>query len=273
MNSYGNKLIEEKNRYDFNKLQKRLKREVGQTIVDYSLIQEGDLIMVCMSGGKDSYTMLDVLLELQRHAPITFSIVAVNLDQKQPGFPEDVLPGYLKETGVNFKIIEEDTYRIVKKIIPAGKTMCSLCSRLRRGVLYTYAQKIGANKIALGHHRDDVVETFFLNLFFGGQLKAMAPKLLSDDKKNIVIRPLVGCREKDIEKYAQYKCFPIIPCNLCGAQKNMQRQIIKEMLQQWDKKFPGRVETIYTSLNNIKLTHLLDKRLFEFDKLITSFNH
>lgn len=254
-------------KYDFNKLQKRLKREVGTAITDYSLIEANDLVMVCLSGGKDSYTMLDLLLEMKKHAPVNFSIVAVNLDQAQPGFPKQIIPEYLTKLGVEYHIIEEDTYSVVKELIPQGKTMCSLCSRLRRGILYTHARKIGANKIALGHHRDDAIETFFLNLFFGGQLKSMPPKLLSDDGKNIVIRPLVNCREKDIEKYAEYKQFPIIPCNLCGGQTKLQRQVVKKMLQEWDKKFPGRIETIYTALNNIKLSHLPDKNLFEFDQL------
>lgn len=254
-------------KYDFNKLQKRLKREVGTAITDYSLIEANDLVMVCLSGGKDSYTMLDLLLEMKKHAPVNFSIVAVNLDQAQPGFPKQIIPEYLRKLGVEYHIIEEDTYSVVKELIPQGKTMCSLCSRLRRGILYTHARKIGANKIALGHHRDDAIETFFLNLFFGGQLKSMPPKLLSDDGKNIVIRPLVNCREKDIEKYAEYKQFPIIPCNLCGGQTKLQRQVVKKMLQEWDKKFPGRIETIYTALNNIKLSHLPDKNLFEFDQL------
>lgn len=231
-----------------NKLQKRLRREVGQAIHDFSMITPHDKVMVCLSGGKDSYTLLDILLNLQQHAPIPFEILAVNLDQKQPDFPEHVLAEYLHALKVPFHILEKDTYSIVKEIIPEGKTMCSLCSRLRRGTLYEFAEKVGATKIALGHHRDDIIETFFLNLFFGGQLKAMPAKLRSDDGKHIVIRPLAYCREKDIARYAAYRQFPIIPCNLCGSQENLQRKVIKQMLQSWDKQYPGRIETIFRAL-------------------------
>ena len=232
-------------RVEFNKLQKRLRRQVGQAIADYNMIEDGDRIMVCLSGGKDSYTLLDVLLNLQKTAPVQFEVIAVNLDQKQPGFPEEVLPTYLSSMSVPFQILEKDTYSIVTDIVPEGKTYCGLCSRLRRGSLYGFAEEIGATKIALGHHRDDIIETLFLNLFYGGKLKAMPPKLLSDDKRNIIIRPLAYCNEADIEEFATIKEFPIIPCNLCGSQENMQRQAIKEMLRGWDKKFPGRVESIF----------------------------
>lgn len=250
-----------------NKLQKRLRRLVGEAVADYNMIEDGDKIMVCLSGGKDSYTLLDILLYLQKVAPIQFSLIAVNLDQKQPGFPEHVLPAYLKSIGVDYHIIEKDTYSIVKEKIPEGKTTCSLCSRLRRGALYTYADEIGANKIALGHHRDDIVETFFLNLFYGGTLKAMPPKLLADDKRNIVIRPLAYCSEKDIESYATLKEFPIIPCNLCGSQDNLQRQVIKAMLNKWEKDHPGRVEIMFRGLKNVIPSQLADNNLFNFKDL------
>lgn len=250
-----------------NKLQKRLRRLVGEAVADYNMIEDGDKIMVCLSGGKDSYTLLDILLYLQKVAPIQFSLIAVNLDQKQPGFPEDVLPAYLKSIGVDYHIIEKDTYSIVKEKIPEGKTTCSLCSRLRRGALYTYADEIGASKIALGHHRDDIVETFFLNLFYGGTLKAMPPKLLADDKRNIVIRPLAYCSEKDIESYAILKEFPIIPCNLCGSQDNLQRQVIKTMLNKWEKDHPGRVEIMFRALKNVVPSQLADNNLFNFKDL------
>lgn len=250
-----------------NKLQKRLRRLVGEAVADYNMIEDGDKIMVCLSGGKDSYTLLDILLYLQKVAPIQFSLIAVNLDQKQPGFPEHILPAYLKSIGVDYHIIEKDTYSIVKEKIPEGKTTCSLCSRLRRGALYTYADEIGANKIALGHHRDDIVETFFLNLFYGGTLKAMPPKLLADDKRNIVIRPLAYCSEKDIESYATLKEFPIIPCNLCGSQDNLQRQVIKEMLNKWEKDHPGRVEIMFRGLKNVIPSQLADNNLFNFKDL------
>jgi len=253
--------------YEFNKLHKRLRREVGEAIADFKMIEANDKVMVCLSGGKDSYTMLDILLHLREHAPIDFELIAVNLDQKQPGFPEHILPNYLRELGVPFHIIEEDTYSIVKRVIPEGKTTCGLCSRLRRGNLYTFAKKIGATKIALGHHRDDIIETLFLNLFFGGKLKAMPPKLLSDDRKNILIRPLSYCRESDIEKYAEQRGFPIIPCNLCGSQENLQRKAIKDMLQAWDKQFPGRVETIFNAIRHISPSQLADVNLFDFASL------
>ncbi len=256
-----------KSRLEFNKLQKRLRRLVGQAIVDYNMIAEGDRVMVCLSGGKDSYTMLDVLLSLQRIAPVRFELVAVNLDQKQPGFPEHVLPEYLEKLGVAYHIVERDTFSIVKSIIPEGKTTCGLCSRLRRGTLYGFAEKIGATRIALGHHKDDIVETLFLNLFYGGRLKAMPPKLLADDKRNVIIRPLAYCREKDIESYSTQKAFPIIPCNLCGSQENLQRQAIKEMLAGWEKQHPGRVETIFSALQRVSPSQLADKDLFDFINL------
>ncbi|WP_133719204.1 tRNA 2-thiocytidine(32) synthetase TtcA [Methylocaldum gracile] len=256
--------LTEKQRYEFNKLQKRLRRLVGEAIADYRMIDDGDKVMVCLSGGKDSYTLLDVLLSLRLNAPVQFDIIAVNLDQKQPGFPEHVLPEYLAGRGIPYHIIEQDTYSIVKRVVPAGKTTCGLCSRLRRGLLYRYAAEHGITKIALGHHRDDILETFFLNLFYGGTLKAMPPKLLSDDRRHIVIRPLAYCREKDIEKYARIKAFPIIPCNLCGSQENLQRKAMKEMLQSWEKQFPGRLETIFTALQNIAPSQLADRNLFDF---------
>ena len=259
--------IDKKSRTQFNKLQKRLRRNVGSAIADYNMIENGDRIMVCLSGGKDSYAMLDILHNLQKTAPVKFDLIAVNLDQKQPGFPEHVLPDYLTSLDVPFHIIERDTYSVVKRVIPEGKTTCGLCSRLRRGTLYGYAEANGINKIALGHHRDDVIETFFLNLFFGGKLKAMPPKLLSDDRKHIVIRPLSYSREKDISAFADYKNFPIIPCNLCGSQENLQRQAMKLMLQTWDKQFPGRLETIFTALQNVAPSQLADKELFDFINL------
>ncbi|WP_416886188.1 tRNA 2-thiocytidine(32) synthetase TtcA [Marinospirillum sp.] len=249
---------------EFNKLQKRLRRQAGQAIADFNMIQEGDKVMVCLSGGKDSFTLLHLLMGLQKSAPVRFELIAVNLDQKQPGFPEHILPAYLAELGVPFHILEKDTYSIVKEIIPEGKTTCGLCSRLRRGSLYGFAEEIGATKIALGHHRDDLLETLFLNLFFGGSLKAMPPKLLSDDGKNVVIRPLAYCKEKDIATFAQMMDFPIIPCNLCGSQENLQRQVIKEMLQEWDKQFPGRSETIFNAMQNVAPSQLADRNLFDF---------
>lgn len=249
------------------KLHKRLRRNVGKAIEDYQMIREDDRIMVCLSGGKDSYVMLDLLLSLQKSAPVRFHLTAVNLDQKQPGFPEHILPEYLKNLGVDYHIIESDTYSIVNEKVPEGKTMCSLCSRLRRGLLYTYAKEHGMTKIALGHHRFDIMETFFLNLFFGGQLKAMPPKLKSDDGQHIVIRPLAYCDERDIAKYAEYKAFPIIPCNLCGSQDNLQRQIAKEMLLEWEKNHPQRLETIFSALTRVKPSHLLDTELFDFAQL------
>ena len=259
--------LSKKQRTGFNKLQKRLRRNAGRAIEDYAMIEAGDKIMACLSGGKDSYAMLDILRNLQHSAPIDFELVAVNLDQKQPGFPEHVLPDYLRQQGVAFHILEKDTYAIVKSVIPEGKTTCGLCSRLRRGSLYGFAEEIGATKIALGHHRDDIIETLFLNMFYGGKLKAMPPKLLSDDKRNIVIRPLAYCKESDIEAYAGYKAFPIIPCNLCGSQENLQRQAIKAMLRDWDKRFPGRVENIFAAIGNVAPSQLADSDLFDFRNL------
>ncbi|HEX5361391.1 MAG TPA: tRNA 2-thiocytidine(32) synthetase TtcA [Fluviicoccus sp.] len=256
-----------KSRTEFNKLQKRLRREVGRAIADFNMIEDGDKIMVCLSGGKDSYTMLDILLSLQISAPIKFDIVAVNLDQKQPGFPEDVLPKYLTERGIPHYILEKDTYSIVKELTPEGKTYCAVCSRLRRGSLYGFAQEIGATKVALGHHRNDIMATLFLNLFHGGKLKAMPPKLLSDDGKNILIRPLAYCDEKDIIEYARCKAFPIIPCNLCGSQENLQRAMINDMLRDWDKKHPGRLESIFTAIGNVAPSQLADRELFDFVNL------
>ncbi|HDR1022931.1 TPA: tRNA 2-thiocytidine(32) synthetase TtcA [Pasteurella multocida] len=255
---------DKKHTYNFNKLQKRLRRNVGNAIADFNMIEDGDKVMVCLSGGKDSYTLLDILLNLRLNAPIHFDIVAVNLDQKQPGFPEHILPEYLASIGVDYKIVEENTYGIVKEKIPEGKTTCSLCSRLRRGILYRTATELGATKIALGHHRDDMLETLFLNMFYGGKLKSMPPKLISDDGKQIVIRPLAYCKEKDIEKYAAVKQFPIIPCNLCGSQPNLQRQVVKEMLQKWDRQYPGRIETMFSAMQNIVPSHLCDTTLFNF---------
>ena len=249
------------------KLQKRLQRLAGEAVTDFKMIEEGDKVMVCLSGGKDSYAMLDMLLHLQKVAPIQFSLVAVNMDQKQPGFPEHVLPAYLESVGVEYHIIEKDTYSVVKEKIPEGRTTCSLCSRLRRGTLYTYADEIGATKMALGHHRDDILETFFLNMFFGGTLKAMPPKLLSDDGRNVVIRPLAYCKESDITEYAQIQGFPIIPCNLCGSQENLQRQVVKGMLQEWEAKTPGRLDIMFRSLQNVAPSQLADRQLFDFANL------
>ena len=256
-----------KEKYDTNKLHKRLRRLVGTAITDFNMVEEGDRVMVCLSGGKDSYALLDILRSLQIHAPLKFELIAVNLDQKQPGFPEHILPEYLTKIGVPFRIIEQDTYSVVKRIIPEGKTTCSLCSRLRRGALYRVASEIGATKIALGHHRDDILETLFLNLFYGGKLKAMSPKLINDSGQHIVIRPLAYCKEKDLEAYADTEEFPIIPCNLCGSQKNLQRQVIKDMMQEWDKKFPGRLETMFTALRNVQPSHLVDNVLYDFQGL------
>ncbi len=256
-----------KEKYSFNKLQKRLRRNVGQAIADFNMIEEGDKVMVCLSGGKDSYGMLDILLSLQASAPIHFDLIAVNLDQKQPGFPEHVLPAYLSELGVPFEVVEEDTYAIVKEKVPEGKTTCALCSRLRRGILYRRAQELGCTKIALGHHRDDILETLFLNMFYGGKLKSMPPKLVSDDGKNVVIRPLAYCKEKDLARYAEVKAFPIIPCNLCGSQENLQRKAIKQMMQDWDRRFPGRIETMFTAIQDVVPSHLLDHQLFDFKSI------
>ncbi len=254
-------------RYGFNKLQKRLRRLTGTAIVDYNMIEEGDRVMACLSGGKDSYAMLDMLLALKKVAPINFDVIAVNMDQKQPDFPEHILPAYLDKLGIEYHIIEKDTYSVVKSIVPEGKTTCGLCSRLRRGTLYGFAERIGATKIALGHHKDDIVETLFLNLFHGGRLKAMPPKLRADDGRNMVIRPMSYCRESDIALYAKERGFPIIPCNLCGSQENLQRQNVKAMLQGWDREFPGRVETIFTALQQISPSQLADKTLFDFVNL------
>ena len=256
-----------KDQFELNRSQKNLRRDVGRAIVDFNMIEDGDLVMVCISGGKDSYTLFNILQSLQKYAPIKFRIHAVNLDQKQPGFPEHVLPQYLEELQIDYKIIEQDTYSIVKKKIPEGKTYCGLCSRLRRGILYNYAESLGADKIALGHHRDDIVETLFLNMFYGGNLSAMPPKLLSDDKRNIVIRPLAYCKELEIDRYAKLMNFPIIPCDLCGSQNHLQRQSIKSMLRQWDKKNPGRIESIFRSITNISLSQLADVGLFPFRDL------
>ncbi|MBS9425322.1 tRNA 2-thiocytidine(32) synthetase TtcA [Photorhabdus noenieputensis] len=260
-------MVDQKQQYNLNKLQKRLRRDVGQAIADFNMIEEGDRIMVCLSGGKDSYTLLSILQNLQKSAPVNFSLVAVNLDQKQPGFPEHILPAYLDELGVEYKIVEENTYGIVKEKIPEGKTTCSLCSRLRRGILYRTATELGATKIALGHHRDDILQTLFLNMFYGGKLKGMPPKLMSDDGKHVVIRPLAYCREKDIERYATAKAFPIIPCNLCGSQPNLQRQVIKDMLREWDKRYPGRIETMFRAVQNVVPSHLSDFNLFDFKNI------
>jgi tRNA 2-thiocytidine biosynthesis protein TtcA len=263
------KLHRDTRREDFeaNKLAKRLRRQVGDAIADYRMVEEGDKVMVCLSGGKDSYGLLDVLLALREKAPVSFDLFAVNLDQKQPGFPAQVLPEYLAGLGVPFRIIEQDTYSIVKRVIPEGKTMCSLCSRLRRGVLYRVAGELGATKIALGHHRDDILATFFLNLFHGGQLKAMPPKLLSDDGKHVVIRPLAYVAEADLAAYAEAKRFPIIPCTLCGSQENLQRQQIGEMLREWERRSPGRVESMLRALTEVRPSHLLDRHLFDFTNM------
>ena len=257
----------DKNHFMLNRSRKNLRRDVGRAIADFDMIADGDLVMVCLSGGKDSYTLLDILSSLQRHAPINFELHAVNLDQKQPGFPEQVLPEYLENLGVTYKILEQDTYSIVTDKVPEGRTFCGLCSRLRRGILYNYAESIGANKIALGHHRDDIVETLFLNMFYGGKLKAMPPKLLSDDRRNIVIRPLAYCKEAEISRYAELAGFPIIPCNLCGSQDNLQRQAIKNMLQGWQREHPGRIETIFRAISNVSLSQLADSKLFDFSGL------
>jgi tRNA 2-thiocytidine biosynthesis protein TtcA len=252
---------------NFFRLQKRLQSAVGKAIADFNMIEEGDTVMVCLSGGKDSYTLLTILRALQERAPIDFKIIAMNLDQKQPGFPEDVLPGYLSSIGVDFRIVEADTYSIVKEKIPEGKTTCSLCSRLRRGVIYRTAKELGATKIALGHHRDDIIETLFLNMFFGAKLKAMPPKLATDTGEHIVIRPLAYCAEKDIATYARHMAFPIIPCDLCGSQENLQRKKIKTMIQGWEREFPGRADKIFRSLQNVVPSHLADTNLFDFKSL------
>jgi tRNA 2-thiocytidine biosynthesis protein TtcA len=263
MNAPDNKQLA-KQRLEANKLEKRLCRLAGQAIADFDMIGAGDRVMVCLSGGKDSYGLLDVLLKLRARAPIAFDIVAVNLDQKHPGYPAHVLPDYLKSLGIEFVIAEQDTYSTVKRLIPEGKTMCSLCSRLRRGVLYRLAGELGATRIALGHHRDDILETFFLNLFFGGKLKAMPPKLGSDDGRHVVIRPLAYVKERDLARYAEVRAFPIIPCDLCGSQDHLQRKQVKQMLRLWEKEYPGRVETIFNSLQRVAPSHLLDRNLFDF---------
>ncbi len=257
--------MEQKKRYEKNKLQKRLRREVGRAIADFSMIEDGDKVMVCISGGKDSLTMLDILTNLQAHAPIKFELVAVNLDQKQPGFPEHVLPEYFESIGAKYDVINEDTYSLVKEMVPEGKTYCGWCSRFRRGILYKYAQQHGFTKVALGHHRDDIIETLFLNMFHGGTLKTMPAKLLSDDGKNVVIRPLAYCKESDIEAYATLSEMPIIPCNLCGSQENLQRPMIKSMLQAWDKQHPGRLESIFRAISHVAPSHLLDRELHDFN--------
>jgi tRNA 2-thiocytidine biosynthesis protein TtcA len=259
--------LSRKEKIEFNKLQKRLRRNTGNAIADYNMIEEGDRVMVCLSGGKDSYGMLDILINLQQSAPVNFELIAVNLDQKQPGFPEEILPAHLDALNIPYYILEKDTYSIVKEVVPEGKTTCGLCSRLRRGSLYGFAQEIGATKIALGHHRDDIVETLFLNMFFAGSLKAMPPKLLSDDRKNVVIRPMAYCKEKDLAAYARYKEFPIIPCNLCGSQENLQRVQVKKMLVQWEREYPGRTETIFRAIRNVAPSQLGDTELFDFSNL------
>jgi tRNA 2-thiocytidine biosynthesis protein TtcA len=259
--------LEAKQKHSFNKLEKRIRRQVGQAIGDYNMIEDGDCVMVCLSGGKDSYTMLDILMSLQKAAPITFELIAVNLDQKQPGFPDHILPQYLEELGVTYQIVTEDTYSIVKDKTPEGKTTCSLCSRLRRGILYRTAKELGATKIALGHHRDDIIETLFLNMFHGGKLKSMPPKLKSDNNEHVIIRPLAYAKEKEIEEFSQMKGFPIIPCNLCGSQENLERQNIKKMLNDWDQQFPGRIESMFSAIKNVVPSHLADTELFDFKTL------
>ena len=253
-----------KQQFEANKLEKRLCRLAGEAIGDYGMISAGDRVMVCLSGGKDSYGLLDVLLKLRERAPIEFDIVAVNLDQRHPGYPEHVLPQYLSSLGIPYRIEVQDTYSVVKRVIPEGETMCSLCSRLRRGVLYRVAGELGATRIALGHHRDDILETFFLNLFFGGKMKAMSPKLQSDDGKHVVIRPLAYVSEADLEAYAEVKQFPIIPCDLCGSQETLQRKQVKQMLREWEKRHPGRVESMFRALSNVAPSHLMDRKLFDF---------
>jgi tRNA 2-thiocytidine biosynthesis protein TtcA len=260
--------------YEAHKLEKRLCRQVGQAIMDFNMIEEGDRVMVCVSGGKDSYGMLDILLKMQQRAPINFELIAVNLDQKQPGFPEHILPEYLKQLGVPFHIETQDTYSIVKKVIPEGKTMCSLCSRLRRGILYRVADELKVTKIALGHHRDDMIQTFFLNMFFGGKRKGMPPKQVSDDGGHILIRPLTNVAEKDLTRWAAHREFPIIPCTLCGSQENLQRKQIGNMLRDWEKQYPGRTETMFTALQNVAPSHLMDTKLHDFKSIkVTGVPH
>lgn len=258
---------DKKQKTEVNKLQKRLRREVGRAIKDFNMIEDGDRIMVCLSGGKDSFTMLEILLNLQRSAPIKFELVAVNLDQKQPGFPEHILPSYLDTLDIEYYIVNRDTYSVVKEKVPEGRTTCGLCSRLRRGTLYGFAEQIGANKVALGHHRDDIVETMFLNMFYGARLASMPPKLLSDDKRNIVIRPMAYCKETDIKAFSEHKQYPIIPCNLCGTQENLQRQNIKAMLKQWEIDTPGRIQQVFNSMQNIAPSQMADTSLFDFETL------
>lgn len=252
---------------NFNRLKGRLEHQVGKAIADFNMIEAGDVVMVCLSGGKDSYSLLDILSNLKKRAPVDFELIAMNLDQKQPGFPEHVLPQYLDSIGIKYHIENQDTYSIVKEKIPEGKTTCSLCSRLRRGVIYRVAHELGANKIALGHHRDDMIETFFLNLFFSGKLKSMPPKLVTDKGDQVVIRPLAYCAEKDIARYARQMEFPLIPCNLCGSQENLQRQNIKQMLQQWESQYPGRTQAMFTAMQNVAPSHLLDSELFDFKNI------
>ncbi len=256
--------------HEINKLSKRLHRQVGQAIADFNMIEDGDKVMVCVSGGKDSYALLDILINLRQRAPVKFDLVAVNLDQKQPGFPEHVLPEYLKSRGVPFHIENQDTYSIVKRLVPEGQTMCSLCSRLRRGILYRVTGELGATKIALGHHRDDMLQTLFMNMFFGSRLKGMPPKLVSDDGKNIVIRPLAYVAETDLERWAAHRQFPIIPCTLCGSQENLQRVQMKKMLREWERQYPGRLDNIFTAMGNITLSHLMDRKLYPFTSLETT---
>jgi tRNA 2-thiocytidine biosynthesis protein TtcA len=260
---------EEKIIYERNKLHKRLCRQVGEAIAHFNMIEPGDKVMVCLSGGKDSYALLDILMELRRRAPVDFELIAVNLDQKQPGFPAEVLPNYLTQLGVPFHIENEDTYSTVTRVIPEGKTLCSLCSRLRRAILYRVADQVGATKVALGHHRDDIIETFFLNMFFGGKIKAMPPKLKSDDGRHVLIRPLAYVQEADLQAYADWKAFPIIPCNLCGSQENLKRKEIKHLMREWEKRFPGRVDTIFSSLSRVVPSHLMDRNQFDFASLTT----
>ena len=260
-------MISSSKQYSRNKLVKRLQRNTGKAIVDFNMIGEGDRVMVCLSGGKDSFTLLDMLMALQKRAPVRFELAAVNLDQKQPGFPQNVLPAYAKELGIPFHVIEQDTFSVVQRVVPEGKTTCGLCSRLRRGALYNFAEQNGFTRIALGHHRDDIIETLFLNLFNGGRLKAMPPKLLSDDGKHVVIRPLAYCAEQDIVRYAETRPFPIIPCNLCGSQPNLQRQAIKAMLSEWKKKHPGRIENIFRAISHVSPSQLADHELFDFINL------
>ena len=259
--------VHDKSAFEVNKLSKRLHRLTGQAIIDFNMIEEGDRVMVCMSGGKDSYAMLDIVLSLRERAPIDFEVIAVNLDQGHPGFPKETLPDYLRSRGVAFHIENQDTYSIVKRVIPEGKTMCSLCSRLRRGVLYRVASELKATKIALGHHRDDILQTLFLNLFFGGKLKSMPPKLVSDDGRHVVIRPLAYCEERDLTRWSDIQNFPIIPCDLCGSQENLQRQQVKQMLNDWERRFPGRIESMFQALGNVVPSHLLDPKLYPFQGL------